>query len=424
VSSRLIPLIALGSVFASAAFAVAQDFPLMGDGSEADNADLLREGYPACDFACEPHGYPEEPFDPLFDIDWSLGLRGAHIRENDVARYQGSAVPTVTLSYQGFRSSFDLIGTAEIVKGDSTDARIGSLSLGFNAAYALDEVTSAAASGGLSLSQAAPSTPGNPSGTAVSPQIWSGEIEGSVTRDLKFVDLTLRGNASRMLFGETTLANGSVVNNSANNVTVLGGGLRLSHQLTPVFGVFGDFGANKEMFDGPSPSLLVKLDGTQYALRGGVTAGWGQILEAEASVGLGLKRFVDPTLPEVRATLYDASLTFRPDETLTISGNFSTSIGAPGPNAGGAARIEHSAGANAAYVVNPWLTLRASAGWRQASLIGSPETEQGYNLGTGLDYLLNEHTTINVDYTFSHSEYTPAAPVDTHTVTLGVTFAE
>ncbi len=418
---RILPMLALGGAFAISTFAVGQELLPSGDGSATNNADLLRDGYEPY---AGPRGYPVEPFDPLFGVDWSLALRGAYINENGTGRYRASAVPTVTFGFQGLRSSFDLIGTAEIVKGDTTDLRLSSLSLGYTSAYALDDVTGLTSSGSISLSQAAPSTPGNPAGTEASPQIWSGEIEGAVTRDLRFVDLTLRANASRTLYGDTTLAGGVPVNNSANNVTVIGGGLRLAHELTPVFGLFGDFSARQETFDGPSPTLLVTLDGTRYALRGGVTAGWGEVLEAEASVGLGLKDFADPGLPDVSATLYDASVTFRPDETLTVTGTFGTSIGAPGPNAAGAARIEYSAGANVAYVVNPWLTLRASAGWREATLQGSPETESGYNLGAGIDYLLNEHLTLSADYTFSHSEYTPSPPVDTHTVMLGVTVAK
>ena len=62
--------------------------------------------------------------------------------------------------------------------------------------------------------------------------------------------------------------------------------------------------------------------------------------------------------------LYDASLTFRPDETLDIRGAFTTNFDAPGADTGGTARHRVRGVADVAYRVNPWLTLRATAGWR------------------------------------------------------------
>jgi hypothetical protein len=147
------------------------------------------------------------------------------------------------------------------------------------------------------------------------------------------------------------------------------------------------------------------------------------VLEAEASIGLGLRRFAAPGFGEVVSTLYDAKLTFRPDETVELGGTFSTNVGAPGPDSGGLARVEYAAAADASYQLNTWVKLRASVGWQHALLVGTTTTETGYNAGAGLDYLLNEFATLTADYGYRRDETTPDPAEEEHRITLGVTFS-
>ncbi|HHY50302.1 MAG TPA: outer membrane beta-barrel protein, partial [Alphaproteobacteria bacterium] len=126
---------------------------------------------------------------------------------------------------------------------------------------------------------------------------------------------------------------------------------------------------------------------------------------------------------EVSALLYDATVTFRPDETLELKGEFSTGFGAPGPDSAAAARLEYAAAGEAAYTVNPWLKLRASAGWSHAQLVGTPETETSYHVGLGADYVLNEFTTLTGDYVYTSTATTPDPAEDSHRVSVGMTFS-
>ncbi|RYE84329.1 MAG: hypothetical protein EOP19_11820, partial [Hyphomicrobiales bacterium] len=152
------------------------------------------------------------------------------------------------------------------------------------------------------------------------------------------------------------------------------------------------------------------------------SSNWSEVLEAEASVGVGLRRFAYGAAPDIVSQLYDASITFRPDETVTIRGALATTVGAPGPNASGAARIEYAATADIAYRVNPWVTLRANAGYRYALISDSANVETSYGVGAGADYLLNENMTVSGDYSYGAKTAAPPAATDEeHRVTVGVT---
>ena len=140
----------------------------------------------------------------------------------------------------------------------------------------------------------------------------------------------MRGRAAREVYGETTYDDDSTTDNTFQNTTGYGAGARLGYELTPGLVAFVDVEADYLAYDVPSPSLLVKLDNVTYAGRGGLSARFSETLELEGSLGLGYTDLSDGTLSDFSAVLYDAKATFRPDETLTLTGAFTTTISQPG----------------------------------------------------------------------------------------------
>lgn len=233
---------------------------------------------------------------------------------------------------------------------------------------------------------------------------------------------TARGSAARSVYGPTTLQNGTQIDNSSNNNWRIGTGLRIGYKVTPILTAFVDGSLGYQAYNSASPTYGVKLDGTDYAIRGGLSSKWSEVLEAEASVGLGLRRFTYGAADDIVSHLYDASVTFRPDETLTMRAALATTVGAPGANASGAARIEYAATGDMTYRVNPWVTLRGSAAYRYAIFSDSTTTETGYSVGTGADYLVNENVSVSGDYRYGVTTTAPANTTEAeHRVTVGVT---
>ena len=401
--------------------ASAEDFNPLGDGSGSNNADLLRDTTSGCE-NCAPNP-PHEWNEPYFDLGWSLALRGAYVQATGGSYFEARAVPSVTLSHETLRGSFAFSGSAEIARSTLEGPRVAAVSSTFSAEHQLDAATAINGTIDLSVTQDSAKTPGTSSTIASQPLVISGDGEVGVSKQFGQFVLSGRASAGRTYYGPTTLVDSSTVDNSSQSNSRAGGGIRLGYKFTPILTAFVDGRVSHQWFDAASPSYLVKLDATDYQARTGLSAAWSDVLEAEASVGYGLRRFTEASLGEVGSILYDASVTYRPDETVEAKGAFTTSFGEPGAGSGGTARVEYAATGDIAYTVNPWLTLRASAGAGYAQFVGTPDSETEYSAGAGADYRLNEFTTATADYGYSYTESTTGSPADEHRVTLGVTLS-
>ena len=401
--------------------ALAQAFNPLGDGSDYSNADLVRDATSACE-NCAPSP-PHDFNEPFFDIDWSLALRGSYVNTTSGSYFEASAVPSVTLRHDTLRGGYEVSASAEVVRSTLEEARVAALRAGVSGDYKFDAVTSISGDLDLSLTRAGARGPGVSPTNAVQPLVIAGAGNIAVARDFGPFVVSGRLDGSRTLYGPTTLTDMSLTDNSSQSNWTAGAGLRLGYRVTPILVAFVDGSVGYQRYDAVSPIYLVALDAVDYQARVGLAAAWNETLEAEASVGLGLRRFDEPALGEVASLLYDASVTYRPDETVELKGALKTTFGAPGPSSGGTARLEHAATLDAAYQVNPWLRLRASAGWTQAQLVGTATTEHGYDAGVGADYTLNEFTTVTADYGYRYAETTPNPGEESHRVTLGVTFS-
>ncbi|RUT34460.1 hypothetical protein EMQ25_00405 [Arsenicitalea aurantiaca] len=391
-------------------------FPLhvSGDGSGTDNPDLLGISDAPCSDVCV--FLPPEPMAPPLDIDWSVGLRGTYRLSGDEGRFEVQALPSISLSRPGQRTEFQFDADAEITR-DADVFRIDALRAGIDAEYRLDASTRATGRADLSITQAEAEAAGNPAGTAEAPLTVSGSAEAGLVRDFGPFTFGARAGFGRTVYGPTVLGDGSEINNEDQNNSVLSAGLRAGYRVTPILTAFIDTSASRHVFDGEV------LDGTGYALRGGLSGEWGDTLSAEVSVGQGWRAYDDGAFDTVTASLFDARIDYRPSPTLSLGAFVSSGIGAPGPNGAGSARVEYLAGADLAYRVNPWLTLRASAAGRETRFEGTDASESAFGVGVGADYLINAMTSLNADYDFERETVTPAAPEDTHRVSLGVTFS-
>jgi hypothetical protein len=401
--------------------AEAGEFVPLGDGSATNNVDLL--GNPAIDCANCTATPPYEADTP-FDLDWSLGLRGG-IKDDgtgDGPTYELIALPSVTFKHQTIRGGYDVGVSGEVGYEVDGSTRIGSITGTAGGTYELDALTTLAGRGNLTVSQDDPDGPDYDSNVAAAPIVVSGNGEVSASRDLGAFNLAVRGSAGREVYGETTYDDNSTADNTFQNTTAYGAGARVGYELTPGLVAFVDLEADYLAYDAPSPSLLVKLDNATYAGRGGLSAKFNETLELEGSLGLGYTDLIDGSLSDFSAVLYDAKAVFRPDETLTLTGAFTTTISQPGTTSGATAKLTYAATAEVEYLVNPWLKLRADAQWSEAHYQGIDTDEYNWGFGAGADYLLNEHTDLTADYSFLRTEKTPNPATDEHQVTLGVKF--
>ncbi|MDB5538811.1 MAG: hypothetical protein JWQ89_538 [Devosia sp.] len=400
--------------------AAAGEFYPHGDGSGTNNPGLTLDATTACeDCLSEP---PYEWGDAPFDLDWSLGLRGG-IRQDGSGgerTYEIVALPEFTLRHETLRGGYEIGMEGDVSYDAGGTLRINALTARAEGDYRLDQLTTLEGRASLAASQDDPADLDAVPSVVSEPLVVTGTGEASLLRNLGALDLTLRGKVGRVVNGETVYDDDTTLDNSFENTTLYGGGARLGYKLTPGLTAFIDAEAERELYDQPSPSLRVKLDNVTYAGRGGLNLKYGETLELEGSLGLGYRDFGDDTLADFSAVLYDARAVFRPDETLALSGTFSTTISSPGNASVATARLAYEAVGEVSYQLNPWLRLRGDAAWSEAHYQGIDTDEHSWEIGTGADYLLNEHTDLTADYSFLRTEKTPAPATDEHQVTLGV----
>ena len=393
----------------------------LGDGSDTDNERLLPGVYPSGPVLLSSEGL-REPYDPFFDVDWSLGLRGTYTKATSGERFDIRLLPSVGFEHIGTRSAINFDASAEVVRqqeGERVD--VTALRLGLQTGYNIDSVTRLTGNGNFSLTQQVPGTPGLSSDVAIASQTISGGGDLGVTRQFGKFNVSVTGAAQRNVYGPTTLTNGVVVDNSNQNYWALDSGLRVGFQATPIFEVFGQAGAGRDIFDVASAPLGVSANASDYTLKGGVTGRWNGILEATASTGVALRRFDEESLGEVVTQLYDAQVTFTPDPTWRMTAGLATTVAPPGPTGSGSARVDYSVNAQVAYTVNSWLALRALADWNTARFEGSTNVETGHGFGLGADYKVNAHTALSADYDYDYSDSTNNGVQDAHRVSMGIT---
>lgn len=365
---------------------------------------------------------PREQIGPFVDLDWNLGLRGSYTADSvSGVTLEGIVAPSVTLTRQGERDQMSLdVGGAFGIEQDKT-MRIEDAHVDAASTYLLDSATKLDGALRLSVTQDKPDDPSLPTGTRTPPLMFTGTAEGKVTRNLGRFDLVGSLTGERFLESQTVLNNGTTVNNVDQNFWSGAGDLRLGFELTPVTSVFVDGSAGMQKYDAPNPGLLKFFDNRAYTLRGGVSYKVPDFVEAEVSAGRAWLDYTDPTLTDSAGWVFDSSVSFTPDETTTLSAALGSSL-MPSDKVAGDTDADYELTGTARYMVNPWLTLRGSAGANYTRTLGSGDTDWGYGLGAGLDWSTSRHVVWSADYLFTHDDSTIDGLRDTHAVTLGVLF--
>lgn len=372
-------------------------------------------------FAAHAQDMPRDDIEPLVDIDWSVGLRGAYMGDSVTGpSYQGIIAPEISLSRPNANGSTSLTSGAEVSIDQDKRVRIDDLHTGAAADFQLDEYTKLNGNLDLSLTQGSPTDTSLPVDTAVAPREFTGTATGSAERKLGQFTLTGTLKGQRFIEGPTTLDDSSTVDNSDLSYWLGSATLRDAYEFTPRVALFVEGSAAYQKFDAPSPTLLTFEDGRTLTLRGGASFTQEGTLTAEASLGRSWIDYRDPSLTDRQASVYNGKVSFTPSETLTLSSSLDTSLG-PSTDTPGDTDVAYTISGDAKYIVNPWLTLRGSASWDRTVTLGNGDINSGYSVGAGLDVAESKHIVWTADYLFSHRD--PALPpsTNTHTVTIGVT---
>jgi hypothetical protein len=363
----------------------------------------------------------QEAGDTPDGIDWSVALRGGYSADNvNGPSYEAVIDPEVSVTRSGERGRTTAGAGAAISVDPARNVRIDDAHANAGVDYSLDEWTGLKGSLALDLTQLKATDNSLPVNTLTGPLEFTGTAQGSATRRFGRFDLTGTLTGTRFIEGPTTLTDMSQVTNTHKSYWQGQGGLRLGFELTPLLSLFAEGDEAYQKFDAASPDVGHFLDGRTTTLRSGVSYADPGTFTAEASVGRAWLDYTVPALADRPAWVADASVSFTPDETLTLSGALQTSLG-PSSDTPGDTDVGYTLTGEAKYLVNPWLTLRGSAGADRTVTLGNGAVDWGYSVGTGLDWATSRHLVWSADYRFTHDDSSSNGITDTHAVTVGVT---
>lgn len=353
-------------------------------------------------------------------LDWSVGLRGSYAANSLTGGKPGlSLTPEVSMTLGGESSTTTWNAGGEFIVNSANEGRIASAHAGVSTSYDLSPTTVLAGSAEGEISQADRDDSSLPANTLSAPIVIDGTAQGSITQDMGRFDAALTVDGAREMVGPTTLDDLSTVDNSHQSYWQAGATLRLGYEVTPLISTFVEGEISAQKFDAAEPSTLKFMDGRTYELRGGISYVWGTIVSAEASVGRGWLDYADGTITDTQDWVYNASLTVRPDETLSLTGALETTLG-PSATVAGDTDVGYTLSGNARYEMNPWLALRASGAWDRTVTLGTGDLNWGVEGGVGLDYQGSRHIVWTADYLYSRDIRPPTPDNDTHTVLVGV----
>jgi hypothetical protein len=376
---------------------------------------------PALALCCAMPSFAQEADgDPL---DWSVGLRGTYSMSDGGTSRMGLALtPEASLTWEGRDLTAVLSGGTDLELLADGGARFANVRAGIEAGLQLGPSTALGATLDATLSQDPPDASGLPANTAMAPLVFDATGTASVVQDMGRIDTTLRLEGQRRMVGPTILEDDSTIDNADQSFWQGGAALRLGYEFTPLITLFGEGEAAIRVFDAPDPGLMVYRDARTYTLRGGVSYAWGSIIAAEASAGYAWLDYLSGALDDSPAWVYDASLTFRPDEMLALTASFDTDLG-PSASVADGTDLSYSVTGSVTYAANPFLALRGTAGWERTVTLGTGDATSGLSAGAGIDLRTSQNVTWSADYGWTREDKPPAPETDTHSFTVGMRFA-
>lgn len=353
--------------------------------------------------ASPPMGVPFAEPSREWDTEYALSLRGAYVRSDAGERFELLAIPEIALSREALATDIGIGASATVIAPNTSDARLGAADIGASVTHRLSPGAA------LNFDASLEFTEDDPSGLTVedvdvdsAPQTIDGAVSLAYGQRLGQFDLVASGDLSRRWVGDTTLGDGSRVDNSDDDVFGYGAGLRVGYAVTPIIGTFVSGRAGREDYSNPDADLGVSRSGADYTLRGGITGNWSDVVTLEASVGSGWRDFDNSALEDAQSWLYGAAIGFAPNSTTQLVASLDTRLSGGSGTSG--ASTSYDAALEATHRINPWLALRAnvSAGW-DVPVDGSATTRTS-GLGTGADIAIGPHTSATLDYGYGWRE--------------------
>jgi hypothetical protein len=225
-----------------------------------------------------------------------------------------------------------------------------------------------------------------------------------VTRDLGLLRTTAGLDFTRATYGDVTLADGLLVDQSArdnNEATVRG---RLGYELSPALIPFLEASYGRRLYDQHKDSGGFVRDADLYAARAGLEADFGEKLKGELAGGYMIADFDDAALNSLSAATIDGNAVWSPHRGTNVALNLRTEI-EPTTTPGASGSTAYTGTMVLSQVILQNITGQISSGLtlRDYSEEQTP-VQTVLSLGTGLTWSLSRSLDFNADAAWERTQ--------------------
>jgi hypothetical protein len=308
----------------------------------------------------------------------------------------------------------------ETLSGDGTDkprARIDA-----DLRLDLSDSTVANITGAYSFSREDTDDANAISGASVQSGVHQFDGGVSVERDLGLLRGSIATEASRYLYSDAELSDGTTVDRSDRDRTRATVSARLGYELSTALTPFVEATTGKVIYDDSVDSSGYRRSADIYGAKTGVTVDMGEKLRGEVALGYEQQRFDDNRLEDLSTVTVDGNIFWSPREGTTIDVTLETSLD-PSTAAGVSGAAIHSLDVSLAHDIRSNLVARLTGGAAVSRYddTGASSDKTLYTAGAGLTWKVNRYLDATADLTYERNDYKSAEDTDTVTALVGLT---
>ncbi len=210
-------------------------------------------------------------------------------------------------------------------------------------------------------------------------------------------DVSIKGDAERTAYQNSTLTDGSTASNDARNYNQYGGTLRGGYELSPGVTPFVEAGADTRRHDLNADLAGYQRDSKGLTGRVGSTFELSRLLTGEIALGYTRRNYEDPRLAPLKGLIGDASLIWTANALTNVKLTAKSTVGeSTVPGVSGV--LYRDVGLQVDHSFRRWLIGSVKLGFGLDGYDGMSREDKRFTAGAGLTYKLNRSAQIKGEF--------------------------
>jgi len=239
-----------------------------------------------------------------------------------------------------------------------------------------------------SLATQAPGQPDSITGAKRLPFVYTLGTSAGLVKQFNRLEVGVFGEASRNIYEDADLLNGTTLNLSEFNYNDYTVRLRGSYEITPGMKPFVEVAADTRVFDQDVNSFGLRQGSNGYKAEAGFIFDRPEILKGQIGLGYMARSYDDPTLPNISGLLIDSSLVWKPSALTQVKLDVNSSIN-ESITTGAAGIFTREGKITIDHAFRRWLVGSLFGSYGQDQYRGTGRVDDRWTYGAALTYWFN-----------------------------------